>query len=78
MTRSSPTARMGASLLAVLLAAACSDTPVAPTAQLSPAAPPTLSRVATPSSNRHILDLSAGIPSDLAAQVAAKGGTLVR
>jgi subtilisin family serine protease len=70
------TTRVGASLLTMLLAAACTEPPVAPE-RIAPM-PPVLSEIGTPSSDRHVLDLSAGIPADLAAQVEARGGTLVR
>lgn len=74
--RSSPHAtRTGAMALSMLLAAACTDS-VSPPA--TPAAPPVVSRVGTPSSTRHVMDFSAGIPADLATRVAAKGGQLVR
>lgn len=69
--------RLEVSLLALLLATACSDTVTTPD-RLAPNVPPTLDRVGTPSSDRHVLDLSGGIPSDLAAQVSARGGTLLR
>jgi subtilisin family serine protease len=67
--------RIGASALAMLLAAACTDA-VSPPA--TPTAPPVLSRIGTESATRHVMDFSAGIPSDLAARVAARGGQLVR
>jgi subtilisin family serine protease len=77
MSRTSTrTTRVGASLLAMLLAAACNEPSVAP--ERMAAVPPVLSQIGTPSSDRHVLDLSGGIPADLAAQVEARGGTLVR
>ncbi len=78
MTRSSTTARIGISLFTLLLATGCSDTLISPPAALDHAPPATLSRVAAPSSSRHVMDISGGLPADLAARVAAKGGTLVR
>ena len=66
--------RIGAMALAMLLAA-CTDA-VSPPA--SPSAPPVLSRVGGASSTRHVMDFGNGIPADLAAQVAARGGELVR
>ena len=65
----------GACTLAMLIASACSDAVSPPEHSV---APPALSRVGNPSSNRHVMDFDSGIPADLAARVAAKGGTLVR
>ena len=69
----------GASLTAVLFAVACADS-VAPRAVTASADVSTavLSRVGQASPNRHVLDLSGGVPANLAAQVQAHGGTLVR
>ena len=67
--------RIGAMALAMLLATACTDAVSPPAA---PSAPPVLSRVGAASSDRHVMDFSAGIPADLAARVAKKGGELVR
>ena len=78
MTRTSHNAWMGASLLTLVLATGCSEGPITPPAAVATVAPSLLSRRATPSTDRHVMDLSRGIPADLAAQVAAKGGTLVR
>ena len=75
MRSSTHATRIGAMTLTMLLAAACTDS-VAPPA--TPIAPPVLSRVGGASDTRHVMDFSAGIPADLAAKVAAKGGQLVR
>ena len=61
-----------------VLLAACSDTLTAPRSPAAPRMDAALSRVGTVSSDRHVMEFTSGIPSDLAAQVAAKGGTLVR
>ena len=68
-------ARYCATALTALAVAACADQLAAP----SPSAtPPVLSRVATPSDTRHVMEFADGVPADLAAQVTARGGTLVR
>lgn len=58
--------------------AGCSDNLTAPRSPAAPRMDATLSRVGTPSSDRHVMEFTSGIPSDLAAKVAARGGTLVR
>ena len=70
------TARNGALALAVIFAAACADStsPASPDGVL----PPTLSRVGSASSSRHVMDFAAGVPADIAAQVQSRGGKLVR
>ncbi len=76
--------RSGLALLTLLAASACADAfspPASPNASGSLAVssdPSILSRVGSPSADRHVMEFSTGIPADLAAQVAAKGGTLVR
>lgn len=78
MTRSSITARIGSSLLTLSLATGCSDTLTTPPATLSRVSPVALARVGAPSASRHVMDVSGGVPADLAARVSARGGTLVR
>lgn len=68
--------RIGVLAVAATMAAACSDA-ISPRSANTIAAP-SLSRVGTASSDRHVMEFVAGIPADLSAQVAAKGGTLVR
>ena len=75
MSRTTHAARTGALALAALIASACSDAVSPPETSV---APPALSRVGSPSSSRHVMDFDSGIPADLAARVAAKGGKLVR
>jgi lantibiotic leader peptide-processing serine protease len=78
MTRSRlQAARIGTLALVAITASACADS-ISPSASPSAIAPPALSRVGTVSSDRHVMEFNNGIPSDLAARVAAKGGTLVR
>ena len=67
--------RVGILALAATMAVACSDA-VSPSASAIPS--PSLARVASASSDRHVMEFPAGIPADLAAQVSAQGGTLVR
>jgi subtilisin family serine protease len=67
--------RIGATALAMVLTAACADSVSPPT---TPVAPPVLSRVGAASGTRHVMDFPGGVPTDLAAQVAARGGELVR
>lgn len=69
-------ARIGVLALAATMTVACSDAVSPPAAATTPT--PSLSRVASVSSDRHVMEFVAGIPADLAARVAAKGGTLVR
>jgi len=75
MSRTTHAARTGALALAALVASACSDAISPPAASV---APPTLSRVGTVSSDRHVMEFLSGVPGYLAAQVAAKGGKLIR
>lgn len=75
MSRTTHAARTGALALAALIASACSDA-VSPPA--SSVAPPSLSRVGTASSDRHVMEFLSGIPANLAKQVEAKGGKLIR
>lgn len=71
--------RFGVSLAAVLLVVACSD-PVSPrrVAAGADVLPAVLSRLGQASPNRHVIDVSGGIPANLATQVEARGGKLVR
>ena len=75
MSRTTHAARTGALAVAALIAAACSDA-ISPPA--SSVAPPALSRVGTTSSDRHVMEFTSGIPANLARQVEAKGGKLIR
>jgi subtilisin family serine protease len=68
--------RIGVLTIAAMMAAACSDAISPPPATAISA--PSLSRVGTATSDRHVMEFVAGIPADLGARVAAKGGTLVR
>ena len=65
-------------LLGSIALAACSDTMVSPPTAAAPRAQAVLSRYGTLSADRHVMEFNSGIPADLAARVAAKGGTLVR
>ena len=75
---------IGAAALTMLVAAGCTDgisprtTSSASTAPMLSVTNAAASRIGTPSTDRHVMEFPSGIPADLAAQVAAKGGALVR
>lgn len=67
--------RWGSALSILLVASACRDE--LPTKPEARAFTPELSRVATPAPGRHVFVLNGDVPADFAAQVAARGGSVV-
>ena len=68
---------LGGALLVCAVVVGCGE-PITSTPQRPRAvAPATLSRVGTPTSDRHIFALNGDIPSDFAERIAARGGNVV-